>query len=121
MAESDAGNIHPRFFPYLRRLGHGVQIALHAPELLAELARRDVCFELCPSTYLQTGTFKDLAPLRQVTARLDEAGVPYCFATDNPAFNGRYLQAEYELALNHDVIDFRTFIRCRRNAFAHAF
>jgi adenosine deaminase len=121
MAESDAANIHPRFFPYLRRIGHGVQIALHAPALLAEAARRGICFELCPSTYLQTGTFKDLAPLRQVTARLDEAGVPYCFATDNPAFNGRYLQAEYELALNHDLIDFRTFVRCRRNAFAHAF
>jgi adenosine deaminase len=121
MAESDPDNIHPRFFPYLRRIGHGVQIALHQPAMLAELSRRDICFELCPSTYLQTGTFKDLAPLRQVTARLDEAGVPYCFATDNPAFNGRYLQAEYELALNHDVIDFRTFVRCRRTAFANAF
>ena len=62
----------------------------------------------CPA-WLQ---FKDL---EQVEPRLSRV---HCFATDNPAFNGRYLQAEYELALNHDVIDFRTFVRCRRNAFA---
>ena len=45
-----------------------------------------------------TGTFTDLAPVREVTQRLDDAGIDFCFCTDNPAFNGRYLQAEHEVA-----------------------
>ncbi len=121
VAESHPRYIHPELFPYLRRIGHGVQIPLHRPELLPDLARRQICFELCPSTYLQTGTFPDLLPVRTVIRRLDEAGVPYCLATDNPAFNGRYLQTEYELALDYDLINFQGLARCQRAAFAYAF
>jgi adenosine deaminase len=121
LGETSPEHIHPELFPYLRRIGHGVQIPLHRPELLAELRERKICFELCPSTYLQTGTFADLAPVREVTRRLDEAGVDYCLCTDNPAFNGRYLQAEHEIALDEDLIDFSALVRCQRNAFKHAF
>jgi adenosine deaminase len=121
VAETHPHYIHPELFPYLQRIGHGVQIPLHRPELLADLSRRRICFELCPSTYLQTGTFSDLHPVREAIRRLDGAGVPYCFATDNPAFNGRYLQAEYELALEYDLINFQGLARCQWNAFAYAF
>lgn len=121
LGESSPEFIHPEFFPYLRRIGHGVQIPLHRPDLLPELRERGICFELCPSTYLQTGTFQDLTPMREVTKRLDEAGIDYCFCTDNPAFNGRYLQGEHELALDNDLINFRGLARCQRNAFRHAF
>lgn len=121
VAESHPRHIHPELFPYLRRIGHGVQIPLHRPDLLADLSRRAICFELCPSTYVQTGTFGNLAPVREAIHRLDDAGVPYCLTTDNPAFNGRYLQAEYELALECDLIDFQRLSRCQRNAFAYAF
>ena len=121
LGETSPEFIHPELFPYLRRIGHGVQIPLHRPELLPELRRREICFELCPGTYIQTGTFPDYAPIREVTRRLDDAGVAYCFCTDNPAFNGRYLQAEHEIALENDLINFRGLVRCQRNAFAHAF
>jgi adenosine deaminase len=121
VAETHPRHIYPELFPYLRRIGHGVQIPLYRPELLADLARRDICFELCPSTYLQTGTFPNLQPLRIAIQRLNEAGIPYCFATDNPAFNGRYLQAEHEQALEYDLIDFPGLTRCQRTAFAYAF
>lgn len=121
VAESHPRYIHPELFPYLRRIGHGVQIPLHRPDLLADLSRRGICFELCPSTYLQTGVFSSLEPVREAIRRLDEAGLPYCLTTDNPAFNGRYLQAEYELALEYDLIDFQRLGHCQRNAFAYAF
>lgn len=121
LGESHPRHIHPQLFPYLRRIGHGVQIPLHRPDLLVDLGRRAICFELCPSTYVQTGTFSSLAPVREAIRRLDDADAPYCLTTDNPAFNGRYLQAEYELALEYDLIDFQGLGRCQRNAFAHAF
>jgi adenosine deaminase len=121
MGESHTRYIYPQLFPYLRRIGHGVQIPRHRPDLLAGLRRRAICFELCPSTYVQTGTFGDFEPVREAIRRLDDAGVPYCLATDNPAFNGRYLQAEYELALERDLINFQGLVRCQRNAFAYAF
>lgn len=121
LGETSPDYIHPELFPYLRRIGHGVQIPLHRPELLPDLRARGICFELCPSTYLQTGTFADLAPVREVTQRLDAEGIDYCLCTDNPAFNGRYLQAEHEIALDSDLIDFSGLVRCQRNAFKHAF
>lgn len=121
LGETSPDFIHTELFPYLRRLGHGVQIPLHRPDLLPELRERQICVELCPSTYLQTGTFKDLTPVREVTRRLDDAGIDYCLCTDNPAFNGRYLQAEHELALENDLINFNGLVRCQQNAFKHAF
>lgn len=121
LGETSPEFIHPQLFPYLRRIGHGVQIPLHRPELLPELRERGICFELCPSTYVQTGTFATLEPVREVTERLDEAGVDYCLCTDNPAFNGRYLQGEHEAALDNDLIDFTRLVRCQANAFKHAF
>ena len=121
LGETAPEHVHPELFPYLRRIGHGVQIPLHLPHLLPEMRQRGICFELCPSTYLQTGTFTDLAPVREVTQRLDEAGIDFCFCTDNPAFNGRYLQAEHEVALENDLIGFSGLVRCQHNAFKHAF
>jgi adenosine deaminase len=121
LGETSPAHVHPALFPYLRRIGHGVQIPLHLPHLLPEMRQRGICFELCPSTYLQTGTFADLSPVREVTRRLDAAGIDYCFCTDNPAFNGRYLQAEHEVALENDLIDFTGLVRCQQHAFKHAF
>lgn len=121
LGETSPAHVHPALFPYLRRIGHGIHIALHLPHLLPDLRRRGICFELCPSTYLQTGTFTDLAPVREVTRRLDTEAIDYCLCTDNPAFNGRYLQAEHEVALENDLIDFSGLVRCQQNAFKHAF
>lgn len=99
-----------------------MQIPLLRPDLRTDLSWRAICFELCPSPYLQTGTFSSLAPVCDVIRRLDDADVPYCLTTDNPAFNGRYLQAEaeYEMDLEYDLIDFQRLGRCRWNAFAYA-
>jgi len=53
--------------------------------------------------------------------RLNDADVLYCLTTDNPAFNGRYSQAKYELALKYDLINFQRPGDCQQNAFPHAF
>ncbi|MBC8141000.1 MAG: adenosine deaminase, partial [Armatimonadetes bacterium] len=85
MAESEPDDVRPELFPHLDRIGHGIQIALHHPHLLAELAARGVCLEICPTTYLRTNTLSSLEQLRTVFDRCDAAGVPITIATDNPA------------------------------------
>jgi adenosine deaminase len=97
-----------------------MQIPLLRPDLRPDLSWHAICFDLCPSPYLQTGTFSSLAPVCDVIRRLDAADVPYRLTTDNPAVNGRYLQAEYEMDLEYDLIDFQRLGRCRWNAFAYA-
>ena len=77
------------------RLGHGLAAA-GDPELLAELARRRVCVELCPRSNVATGALARLAdhPLR---AFLD-AGVPCCLNTDDRTLFGLDLAGEYAAA-----------------------
>ena len=65
---------HPALLPYLSRIGHGIQIALRFPELLPEVAARGQCLEVCPTTYLKTGTLSDLTTLRTVFERCEAAG-----------------------------------------------
>ncbi|MGB5592613.1 MAG: adenosine deaminase, partial [Crocosphaera sp.] len=50
---------YPELLPYLMRIGHGIQIPLKYPELLPQLAQANQCLEVCPTTYLKTGTLED--------------------------------------------------------------
>lgn len=77
------------------RIGHGLAAA-GDPELLALLAERGVCVELCPRSNVATGAIARLAdhPLR---AFLD-AGVPCCLNTDDRTLFGLDLQGEYAAA-----------------------
>jgi adenosine deaminase len=111
----------PRLLPYLDRIGHGIQIPLHYPELLPDLARRNQCLEVCPTTYLKTGTFTDLAALKDVFARCAEYGVDIAICTDNAGLHNVRLPWEYENLLTLDIIDFDTLLACQEAAFRHAF
>lgn len=123
MAESDPADIHPILFPYLDRIGHGIQIALHRPDLLPELATRNICLEVCPTTYLRTNTMEDLAELYPVFERCDTAGVPISIATDNPALHGDAgrIVGQYEALVRADVIHFNDILRYARVGYKYAF
>jgi adenosine deaminase len=123
MAESDPADIHPVLFPHLDRIGHGIQIALHRPELLPELAERGICLEICPTTYLRTNTMADLAELRPVFARCADAGVPVSIATDNPALHGDAgrIVGQYEALVRAEAIHFNDILRYARVGYEHAF
>ena len=123
MAESDPADIHPSLFPYLDRIGHGIQIALHRPDLLPELAERKICLEVCPTTYLRTNTVKDLSELRLVFERCQEAGVDISIATDNPALHGEAgrLVNEYEKLVRAEAIHFADIPRLRESGYRNAF
>ena len=66
---------HPQLLPYVMRIGHGIQIPLLHPELLPQLAQRGQCLEVCPTTYVKTGTLDSLDPLKLVFDRCVDAGV----------------------------------------------
>lgn len=112
---------HADLLPLLDRIGHGIQIPLRHPKLLADLARRQQCLEICPTTYLRTGTMKDYAELREVFARCRDAGVPTAICTDNGGLHGVRLPHEYENLLVRDVISFEQMQACHDASFKHAF
>ena len=112
---------YPELLPYLQRIGHGIQIPLKHPELLPEIARRRQCLEVCPTTYLKTGTLSDIRQLRQVFDRCFEAGVDIAICTDNAGLHNVRLPFEYENLLTYDIIDFEQLKACQTAAFNHAF
>ena len=107
--------------PYLMRIGHGIQIPLKYPELLPEIAQSKQCLEVCPTTYLKTGTLGDLKELKVVFDRCFEAGVDIAICTDNAGLHNVRLPFEYENLLTQDVIDFHQLQACQDSAFRHAF
>jgi adenosine deaminase len=112
---------YPELLPYLMRIGHGIQIPLKYPELLREVAARHQCLEVCPTTYLKTGTLQDIRQLKVVFDRCFEAGVDIAISTDNAGLHNVRLPFEYENLLTQDVIDFRQLQACQDAAFRHAF
>lgn len=112
---------YPELLPYLMRVGHGIQIPLKHPEYLGELARNNQCLEVCPTTYLKTGTLESIHQLKAVFDRCFEAGVDIAICTDNAGLHNVRLPFEYENLLTQDVIDFRQLQACQRAAFRHAF
>ncbi len=112
---------YPELLPYLMRIGHGIQIPLHYPELLGEIAQRQQCLEVCPTTYLKTGTLDSIHQLKVVFDRCFEAGVDIAICTDNAGLHNVRLPFEYESLLTHDVIGFAELQACQDAAFRHAF
>ncbi len=118
--ETTAG-CYPELLPYLMRIGHGIQIPLKHPELLTEVAQLNQCLEVCPTTYLKTGTLDDIRQLKLVFDRCFEAGVDIAICTDNAGLHNVRLPFEYENLLTQDVIDFKQLKACQDAAFRHAF
>lgn len=112
---------HPELLPLLDRIGHGIQIPLLHPHLLPEVARRGQCLEVCPTSYLRTGTLQRYDQLRPVFERCADAGVDVVLCTDNAGLHMTRLPAEFENLLIHEVIDFPTMLACQDAAFRHAF
>jgi len=112
---------YPELLPFLNRIGHGIQIPLRYPHLLKEVAQRGQCLEVCPTTYLKTGTLQEIRQLKQVFDQCFDAGVDIAICTDNAGLNDVRLPFEYETLLTQDVIGFEELQACQDAAFRHAF
>jgi len=77
----------------VERIGHGVR-SIEDPQLVGYLAEEGITLEVCPTSNIVTGIFRDLEhhPIRE----LYEAGVPVTLNSDDPAFFGSNLNEEYE-------------------------
>jgi adenosine deaminase len=116
-----ANGAYPELLPYVDRIGHGIHIPLQRPELLPEIADRGQCLEVCPTSYLRTGTLQSLDVLRVLFHRCEEANVDIAICTDNPGLHNVRLPFEYENLLTLDIINFAQLRRCQNAAFRHAF
>ncbi|MBY0357723.1 MAG: hypothetical protein K2W82_06960 [Candidatus Obscuribacterales bacterium] len=123
LGETGIDNVHPQFFTVLDRIGHGIHIPLERPEMLKELAKKQITLEVCPTSYKQTGVLKDLTQLKVVFERCRQAGVAIAVCTDNPGRNPApcTLPGEYERLIDNDVIDFTDLKSVQTEAFRSAF
>lgn len=112
---------HAELLPFLMRIGHGIQIPLRHPELLKQVAERGQCLEVCPTTYLKTGTLEEMSQLKAVFDRCFDAGVDIAICTDNAGLHNVRLPFEYENLLTYDIIGFEELHVCQDAAFRHAF
>jgi adenosine deaminase len=78
------------------RIAHG-EAASDDPDLVAELASRGVCLDLCPTSNVQAGIVPSLAD--HAVARLYRAGAPGTRSTDDTTVSDVSLTEEYRRAV----------------------
>lgn len=76
----------------IQRIGHGVQV-IHSPKTMDLLKERNIALELCPSSNITLGLFKDFNshPLPQLL----KAGIKISLNSDDPPFMSTTLPQEY--------------------------
>jgi adenosine deaminase len=79
----------------LDRVGHGVR-AVEDREVLAFIAERGIGLEICISSNLALGLYKNL--MNHPLPQLINSGISVSLGTDDPAFFGTTPAKEYELA-----------------------
>jgi hypothetical protein len=102
------------------RIGHGVDVLgeRDAPQLLAEMAQRDVLVEIClTSNDVILGVRGAAHPLQAYLA----AGVPVALATDDPGVSGTTLTKEYLRAATTYGFDYRALKSFAYASIRHAF
>ncbi|MTH76237.1 adenosine deaminase [Paracoccus aestuariivivens] len=76
------------------RIGHGIR-AIEDPELVRDLAEREITLEVCPGSNVALGVVRDWSS--HPIARLADAGVRVTVSTDDPPFFHTSLTREYDM------------------------
>lgn len=76
----------------ISRIGHGVN-AIHSPETMARVKDKNIALELCPTSNLFLGLFKDMA--HHPLPHFYNAGIKISINSDDPPFMSTTLAHEY--------------------------
>jgi adenosine deaminase len=100
------------------RISHGVR-AIEDPALVAELARREITLEVCPTSNVVLGVFPTYEehPFRA----LREAGIPLTLGSDDPPYFGASVGGEYAVAREHFGLGDAELVAITRNAVEASF
>lgn len=100
------------------RLGHGVKCA-DDEKLMQTLIDRNIALEVCPTSNVFTGAYKDYAahPL----AKIYRAGIPISINSDDPTFFNTTIGNEYAIAKQHFGFSDADLLSVSTMALDHAF
>jgi adenosine deaminase len=93
-------------------------LAASDPELVAHLAERNVCLDICPSSnyLLSVVPSLDEHPLKQLLA----AGVPCTINSDDPLLFGSSLLQEYAICRSTLKLSDEELADCAKSSFVHS-
>lgn len=77
----------------IRRIGHGVN-SIYSPETMAMVKDKGIALEICPSSNIFLGLFKNMA--EHPFPKFYEAGITVSISSDDPPFMSTTLGKEYE-------------------------
>ena len=100
------------------RISHGVR-AIEDPSLVAELARRKITLEVCPTSNVVLGVFATYEEHPFLALR--DAGVPLTLGSDDPPYFGATVGGEYAVAREHFGLDDQQLVGITRTAIEASF
>lgn len=77
----------------IQRIGHGVN-AIHSPETLAMIKDKHISLEICPTSNVFLGLFKDISS--HPFPKFYESGIQVSINSDDPPFMSTTLAQEYQ-------------------------
>jgi adenosine deaminase len=77
----------------IKRIGHGVN-CIHSPETMAMVKERGIALEVCPTSNIFLGLFKNMN--EHPFPKLFEAGIKVSINSDDPPFMSTTLAQEYQ-------------------------
>ena len=100
------------------RIGHGVHLSLD-PETINKVRMRNICFEFCPTSNLQTKSLKSYedVPLRKFM----DAGIDVCINADNMTVSDVSAISEMEQMIKTFELTRQEVFRLYSTAIRHAF
>jgi adenosine deaminase len=100
------------------RIAHGVR-AIEDPALVAELSRRQITLEVCPTSNVVLGVFPSFE--EHPFPILREAGIPLTLGSDDPPYFGASVGGEYAIAREHFGLSDEELVGITRTAVEASF
>jgi adenosine deaminase len=115
---ADASNARDALALNARRIGHGVR-SIEDAGLVAEIAKRGIVLEVCPTSNILAGIFPSYQdhPLR----KLKDAGVKVTLNSDDPGLFGCSIGGEYQVAREQFAFSDKELLETTRTAIQAAF